>query len=139
MRRWHWRAPSAAAPVAEAAKPAAMPPPPTQPRRPDGSPGSAPPALPSDGFEHYRGMTRRRRLLVLALACATAVAIVLTLLDPPGGVQRHRPPLAADVANCGAGQTSGCVGSKTDVLPLASPPSPSTATAPSAGASATPR
>jgi hypothetical protein len=62
-------------------------------------------------------LSRRRRVLVALLAAITAIGIVLLMLDPPGGVQRRRPPPSADVPACAPGQTAGCVGSRTQVLP----------------------
>lgn len=68
-------------------------------------------------------MPWRRRLLILALAVATAITVVLTLLNPPGGVQRKKA-LPADAARCEKGQTSGCVGGTATVItaPAASAP-----------------
>lgn len=60
-------------------------------------------------------MSWRRRFLVIALAVATAVTIVLTLLNPPGGVKRHKPP-PPDVARCEEGQTRNCVGGVAGVI-----------------------
>jgi len=61
-------------------------------------------------------MTWRRRFFSIALAMATAITIVLTLLNPPGGVKRHKPPPPPDVARCEPGQTTGCVGGLAGVI-----------------------
>ncbi len=66
--------------------------------------------------EKYRPISRRRRLLIFGLAIATAITVVLTLLYPPGGIQRPPPGAAPDRARCSAGQTSDCVGGKADVI-----------------------
>ncbi len=72
---------------------------------------------PQDAGERYRPLSARRRWLLLLLAAATAVAVIGTLLDPPGGVKRTGPK-AAEVAPCAAGQASGCVGGKAEVIVL---------------------
>lgn len=71
--------------------------------------------------ERFRPLSHRRRLLIALLAVATAVAVVLTLLDPPGAAPRPRATQAAASAasapaRCAAGQTSGCIGGKVDVI-----------------------
>jgi hypothetical protein len=79
----------------------------------------------------YGKLPRRRRVLIALLAAGTAIAVVLMLLDPPGGVVRPPPGAAPpDTARCGPGQASGCVGSKTDVLPLSVPGAPAMPSAP---------
>ena len=70
----------------------------------------------------YRPVSRRQAVWIAVLAITTAVTIVLTMLAPPGGVQRTRK-LPADALRCAEGQVSGCVGGKVDVLqPAASSP-----------------
>jgi hypothetical protein len=64
------------------------------------------------GSTRYRPLNRRRRMLVLLLAVATGVTIVLTLLSPPGGVQRVRKLPQP----CAPGQTEHCVGGKAEVI-----------------------
>ena len=68
-------------------------------------------------FFPYRPVSRRQAQWIAVAAVATALTIVLTMLSPPGGVQRTRlvpapPPVCAD------GQGSGCVGGKADVIAL---------------------
>jgi hypothetical protein len=73
--------------------------------------------------DRYRPLSTRRRVLILLLAVSTAIAVALTLLYPPGGAQRKRPP-APRPADCSPGQDAGCVGGKADVIvvvPAASP------------------
>lgn len=77
--------------------------------------------------ESYRPLSRRQGLWIAAAAVVTAVTIVLTMLSPPGGVQRTRKVPAPPPA-CAEGQVSGCVGGKVDVIV----PGPS-ASAPAAG------
>lgn len=71
-------------------------------------------------------MPWRRRLLSIGLAIATAITIVVTLLSPPGGVKRHKPP-PPDVARCEKGQTRDCVGGVAGVIAA---PAPAGASAP---------
>ncbi|MFY9512548.1 MAG: hypothetical protein WAQ05_16395 [Rubrivivax sp.] len=70
---------------------------------------------PGDPVEHYPGLSRRRKLLLALLAVVTAVTVVLTLLNPPGGVQRVRK-LPADAAACSGVQTRDCVGGVVEVI-----------------------
>lgn len=86
-----------------------------------------PPAPPTFDVEvdAYRPLNARRRLVLVALAVGTSVGGVLTLLSPPGGVVRKRPP-APEVPVCGASAAegaSGCVGGMATVLPVAPPAS----------------
>ena len=74
-------------------------------------------ALPSDTFSPYAGPGWRKRLLIATLAVVTAIGIVWLMLDPVGGTPRKRLP-TPDVAACQNGQSSDCVGSKTQVLML---------------------
>jgi hypothetical protein len=94
--------------------------------------------------EKYRPISRRRRLLIFGLAIATAITVVLTLLYPPGGIQRPPPGAGPDRARCGAGQTTDCVGGKADVIVLpaavpAAPSAPGAVAAPGAAAASSPR
>ncbi len=74
--------------------------------------------------EKYRPISGRRRVMIFGLAIATAITVVLTLLYPPGGIQRPPPAAAPDRLPCSPGQTSDCVGGKLDVLqPPAAPSS----------------
>ncbi|MDE2613711.1 MAG: hypothetical protein KGL78_09740 [Burkholderiales bacterium] len=73
-----------------------------------------PPAL---DVARYRPLGRRRRLFALLLAVATAATLSWLLLEP--GAQRKRTTAQAAHA-CAAGQTSGCVGGKVDVIVPAS-------------------
>jgi hypothetical protein len=68
--------------------------------------------------DRYRPLSTRRRVLILLLAVSTAITVALTLLYPPGGVQRKRAP-APRPADCSAGQDAGCVGGKADVIVVA--------------------
>jgi hypothetical protein len=77
--------------------------------------------IPAMKADDYRPVSRRRRLLIALLAVATAVTIVLTLVSPPAG-SRGPHPLAPDAAACGPGQTTDCVGGRTDVFLVAPPP-----------------
>ncbi|MBL8328031.1 MAG: hypothetical protein JNJ71_04200 [Rubrivivax sp.] len=91
----------------------------------------------SDSFYRpYGRLPWRRRLLIALLAIVTAVTVVLTLLSPPGGVQRPRAlgAPAADVAPCAPGQTQDCVGSKSTVQLI--PGQAAAAAAPAASGSA---
>jgi hypothetical protein len=72
--------------------------------------------------ESYPPLQAWRRILILLLAVATGVAMVLMLLHPPGGVKRTRLAVQAP-AECAAGQSSGCVGGKADVIFLRPQPS----------------
>jgi hypothetical protein len=73
--------------------------------------------------DDYRPVSRRRRLLIALLAVATAVTIVLTLVSPPAGSRGPHPlAQAPDAAACGPGQTTDCVGGRTDVFLVAPPP-----------------
>lgn len=79
------------------------------------------PTSPEPDVGHFRPLNGRRRLLILLLAVATAVTVVLTLLDPPGGVQRPRAAPAASMpaatpAPCADGQSSHCIGGKVEVI-----------------------
>jgi hypothetical protein len=76
--------------------------------------------------ERYRPLSRRQALWIAVAAVATAVTIVLTMLSPPGGVQRTRKVPAGPPA-CAEGQVDGCVGGKVDVIvPAAASPRPAT-------------
>jgi hypothetical protein len=78
--------------------------------------------------ETYRPLSRRKAFWIAVAAVVTAVTIVLTMLSPPGGVQRTRK-LPAGPAACAEGQLSGCVGGKVDVIVPAAP-APASAPAP---------
>ncbi len=69
----------------------------------------------------YRPLNARRRWLLALLAVAMAFAVIGTLLNPPGGVKRVKH-LPADAPGCAAGQDSGCVGGRVDVIMAAPPP-----------------
>ena len=63
----------------------------------------------------YRPVSRRLAKWIALAAVVTALTIVLTMLSPPGGVQRTRlvpapPPVCAD------GQGGDCIGGKVDVI-----------------------
>ena len=69
----------------------------------------------------YRPTSRRQRLIIIAVTAATVVVLWLLLIYHPGGKPRVYP----EPARCAAGQTSGCVGGKADVMLIpASPASP---------------
>lgn len=70
---------------------------------------------PGDPPERYPGLSPRRKRLLALLAVAIAVTSVLTLLNPPGGVQRVRK-LPADTAACSGAQTHDCVGGVVQVI-----------------------
>jgi hypothetical protein len=72
--------------------------------------------------ERYRPLSRRQSVWVAVAAVATAATIVLTMLSKPGGAQgAHKAP--AGPPACAAGQITGCVGGKVDVIvPAASSP-----------------
>ena len=75
-------------------------------------------------IDNYRPLSGRRRLLIVLLAVATAVTVVLTMLDPPGGVQRKRQ-VSSGPAVCQPGQDRGCVGGTAEVIaPAALPAAP---------------
>jgi hypothetical protein len=77
--------------------------------------------------ERYRPLSRRQAWWIAVAAVTTAVTIVLTMLAPPGGLQRTRR-LPAGPPACAEGQLSGCVGGKVDVIvPAASAPRPAAA------------
>ncbi len=63
----------------------------------------------------FRPTSARRRLLIVLLAVATAVFVIWSMTRKSGLV-RNAARHPADVAACAPGQTSGCVGSKTEVL-----------------------
>ena len=64
----------------------------------------------------YRPLSLRRRLLVAVLAVATAVTLIMMMLERTGAPEIPRPPAVAGPAACAAGQLSGCVGGKADVI-----------------------
>lgn len=84
-------------------------------------PDPGPQPLPHDA---YRPLSGRQRVLIVLLGVGTAIGGVLTLLAPPGGVVRTRPP-ARLVPQCAAStpDASGCVGGMATVLPPAAPAS----------------
>jgi hypothetical protein len=73
------------------------------------------PTPPEAKFPDYPRIPWRRRLLILVLAIVTAITVVLTLLYPPGGVQRKRHA-APDAPRCASGQTTDCVGGTAAVI-----------------------
>ena len=79
--------------------------------------------------EEFPKLSRWRRFGILLLAVATAVTVVLTLLYPPGGVKRTRPPLPPDVARCANGNSTDCVGGMAAVIVVQPPPAASGAAA----------
>jgi hypothetical protein len=84
----------------------------------------------------YRPVSRRQAVWIAVAAVTMAVTIVLTMLSPPGGVQRTRK-LPADAQACAEGQQSGCVGGKVDViLPAASGAAPGAVSGAAPGAAA---
>lgn len=66
-------------------------------------------------IEPFRPTSRRRRLLIVLLAVATA-ATVGWLMTRRSGLVRYVQQHPADVAACAPGQSSGCVGSMTEVI-----------------------
>jgi hypothetical protein len=75
----------------------------------------------------YRPVSRRRRLLILLLAVGTAVIIVTTMLDPMARLKDSQQKAASAAAaqraatppRCVAGQETGCLGGKAEVILLA--------------------
>ena len=89
----------------------------------------------------YRPLSLRRRLFIGVLAVATAVTLIMMMLELTGAPEIPRPPAAAGPAECSAGQLSGCVGGKADVIfvpaaAAASSASAAAASSASAGAAA---
>ncbi len=68
----------------------------------------------------YRPVPARRRLLIALLAVATA-AFVTWAMTRKSGLVREAARHPADLPACAAGQTQGCVGSMTSVIPAAAP------------------
>jgi hypothetical protein len=97
----------------------------TPPRRP----------LPVEAPVRYRPVSGRRRLLILLLAVGTAIVIVTTMLDPmarlKGSQQQAASAASAQRAAtppiCTAGQDTGCLGGKAEVILLAPAPAGSAA------------
>ncbi len=66
--------------------------------------------------DSYRPLSLRRRLFIGLLAVATAVTLITMMLERTGAPPIPRPPAAAGPAACTAGQLSGCVGGKAEVI-----------------------
>jgi len=66
-------------------------------------------------IEPFRPTSRRRRLLIVVLAVATAAGVGW-LMTRRSGLVRYVQQHPADVAACAPGQSSGCVGSMTEVI-----------------------
>ncbi len=66
----------------------------------------------------YRPLNARRRLLIVLLAIATA-AFVTWAMTRRWGIVRDAAKHPHDVPACTAGETSGCVGSMTTIIPAA--------------------
>ncbi|MDP1648948.1 MAG: hypothetical protein Q8M01_12230 [Rubrivivax sp.] len=79
--------------------------------------------------DSYRPLSLRRRLFIALLAVATAVTLIMMMLERTGAPPIARPPAAAGPAACTAGQLSGCLGGKADVIfvPAAAAASPASA------------
>lgn len=78
-----------------------------------------PPRAPAEAVAKeyaYRPLSLRRRLFIGVLAVATAVTLFMMMLERTGAPEIPRPPAAAGPAACTAGQLSGCVGGKADVI-----------------------
>jgi len=69
----------------------------------------APGASPGPDVPRYRPLSKRRRWLVAGLALAASLVVLVQLLFPPTAVRRLPAP-------CSAGQDTGCVGGKADVI-----------------------
>ena len=76
-------------------------------------------------IEKFRPTSRRRRVLIVLMALVMGVAVMWSMTRK-WGLVRSVLQHPADVAACTDGQTSGCVGSKTQVLALP-PPAPAAA------------
>jgi hypothetical protein len=68
----------------------------------------------------YRPLSRRKTLWLGVAAVATALTILLAMLTRAGGQQPTRKAPAEPPA-CAAGQVSGCIGGKVDVIVPAAP------------------
>jgi len=68
----------------------------------------------------------RRRLLIAGLAVTTAVTLILMMLERVGAPPLPRPPSTQEQVGCAAGQSTGCVGGKADVILLPARPAAST-------------
>jgi len=79
--------------------------------------------------DSYRPLSLRRRLFIGVLAVATAVTLIMMMLERTGAPEIPRPPPASGPAACTAGQLSGCVGGKADVIfvPAAAAAAPASA------------
>ena len=79
--------------------------------------------------DRYKPLSGRRRLWVVLLAIGTAVTLMYSLLERPGAPVIHRIA-APEPARC-AGEDTGCVGGRADViLTPAVPASAAAASAP---------
>jgi hypothetical protein len=65
--------------------------------------------------DHYRPLSRRKTLWLAVAAVATALTILLAMLTRAGG-QQHTRAVPAEPPACAAGQVSGCIGGKVDVI-----------------------
>lgn len=79
--------------------------------------------------DSYRPVSSRQRLWIVVLAIVTASTVLLSLIYRPGGARRPAVPEVPDRAACAAGQSTGCVGGKADVI-FVPPPSASAMPAP---------
>lgn len=80
--------------------------------------------------DSYRPVSSRQRWWIALLAIAAAATVLLSLIYRPGGVRRPAAPAVADQAVCTAGQSTGCVGGKADVIFVPPPPAASAARVP---------
>lgn len=83
----------------------------------------------------YRPFGWPRRVLILGLAVGTAMFIVWAMTRPPGKAPEEWftfQPVRPAVPVCAPGQTQGCVGGTTQVLPAAPAPARPAAAAASA-------
>lgn len=78
--------------------------------------------------ERYRPLSRRKTVWLGVAAVSTALTILLAMLTRAGGVQPTRTAPAEPLA-CVAGQVSGCIGGKVDVIVPAVPARASAAAA----------
>jgi hypothetical protein len=79
--------------------------------------------------DSYRPVSSRQRWWIALLAIATAATVLLSLIYRPGGVRRAAAPAVPDQPVCAAGQSTGCVGGKADVI-FVPPPAASAARVP---------
>jgi hypothetical protein len=99
-----------------------------------------PPELLSDIVPPYRPVSRLKRLLIVGpLGVGTALGIAWLMLERPFNPLPLPPPAAEAPAEpapasdrCADGQTTGCVGGRTQVLIVPAAPPPSAPSAPAA-------